>query len=462
MPDSARRAQKRNRSILHFFTSSLLSRGIGVGCQLLQVPVAMRYLGEEAFGVWLTLFGIAFMFSCGDLGIGQGAQNLIAEALGRDDQSAAKKAFFTSFVFLGAMVPVLLCLAWPILHFYDFAQVFNIRDPGTAQAVRLAVPVSVCFWCLGIPLGLGVRLAFGAQLGWMNNFTAGVSQLALLAAVYLCGALQSGATAFYVITGASTQVVYLVYLLYLMRRMRWMRFSRDLFDATLLRRLLHTGGFFFAQQMASLALFNLPALIVASMLGPTAIIPVHLVQRVFNLFSMFANATLLGTMPAYAEAKAQGDWAWIRKTLWRSLGAVAAMCVIPMMIVSVFVRPLIAWWVGSEVVVDDQLLVWLVFAFNALLVLQQPFNFMLTGLTVVGRPTVYAVLTGGLMIGLLYALTPWIGIYAWPVSLIVSFIPFAGWGIVHECLKELKRGMEFAAAKAWNANRSTTPAALNS
>ena len=74
----------RNRSILTFFVTSLSGRGIGILCQLVQVPLALHYLGKEAFGVWVTLVSISYLITFSDFGLSLGAQNQITEALGTD------------------------------------------------------------------------------------------------------------------------------------------------------------------------------------------------------------------------------------------------------------------------------------------------------------------------------------------------------------------------------------------
>lgn len=47
----ARALSGRTRAVGVFFATSLAARAVGIGCQLLLVPVAVQALGAEAFGL---------------------------------------------------------------------------------------------------------------------------------------------------------------------------------------------------------------------------------------------------------------------------------------------------------------------------------------------------------------------------------------------------------------------------
>lgn len=430
--------QKRERSILAFFATSLASRGLGIGCQLLQVPIALHLLGNEAFGLWVTLFSLGFILAFTDFGVGLGVQNKIAEALGRSDEPAARRIFLTGLVFLIGMMFVLLAIVVPVCLFGDLAGWLRITDPQVAAATGPAILVVAIIWCANVPLGLGQRLAYGAQLGWAHNVAQTVSQVVLLGGVALGAWLKVGLTAFFVLTFATTALVNLGFLLFLLRRLGWLNFSRREFEPALLRELSQLGIFFFLQQVATMVLFSAPPLILSATLGAAEVTPFNLTQRVLNLFMVVANAVLLPVWPAYSEAQARGDWAWIRRTLWRSVGAVTALAVMPMIAVGAFVPTIIAWWTRGAAELPAMSLVWLLVAWNAITVLQQPFGFFLAGLSKVRRATIYSLLSMVAALAAIFLLIPRFGVNALPLGLLLGFIPFIFLGNLIESLLILR------------------------
>jgi len=59
-----------------FFATSLAARGVGIVCQLLQVPLVVAALGSEAFGLWMTMTSVTNLMQFADFGLGIGAQSL--------------------------------------------------------------------------------------------------------------------------------------------------------------------------------------------------------------------------------------------------------------------------------------------------------------------------------------------------------------------------------------------------
>ena len=96
-PERLRALLKRPpREIAMFFITSLAARGLGIVCQLLQVPIAIKALGSEAFGLWMAVAGLAQFIVFADLGMGIGLQNRLAESFATDTLAdAVYKAYNT-------------------------------------------------------------------------------------------------------------------------------------------------------------------------------------------------------------------------------------------------------------------------------------------------------------------------------------------------------------------------------
>lgn len=438
--------RRRNRSILTFFVSSLTSRGLGIGCQMLQVPLALTLLGNEAFGLWITLNSIGYMLTFADFGIGLGAQNQIAEAVGRGDDAQAQRLYFTGTVFLCGIMLVLLALS-PLSLLVDWRHAFHLTDLSlihSAPGVILAVVVS---WCLGIPMGMAQRVAYGVQLGWLCNVLDAVRNVVTLAVIYVEVQARCSFGFFIISTAAVGFVVQLGFFAYLLGRLGWLRPRLDWFRRSLLGGLTNVGVFFFLQQIASLVLFSAAPVILSSTLGVAAVTPFNLAQRVFSPFLLVSNAYLLPIWPAYSEAKARGEWAWINRTLFRSLLVVVGLCLLPMAAATVYMQPIIKLWTGGKAVLPAQSLLWLMFGWNALTVLQQPFGYLLAGLSEVRRSTLYSLLTTALALPLIFWLIPRYGVNALPLGLMIGFVPFIFCGNAVETFLVLRRAARSSPAE---------------
>ena len=433
------RIRKRERSIFAFFSTSVASRAIGIGCQLLQVPIALHHLGNEAFGLWVTLFSLGFVLAFSDFGVGLGVQNRIADAVGKSDFENAKKIFNTGMIFLLGVTLVLISLSSAVAAMVDFPTLLQITDPLVRQETGTTVFTVAILWCLNIPLGIGQRIAYASQLGWAHNVSQSISQVLFLVCVVIGASFGLPLTSFCLLTFASSVVVNALFFVFLMRRLSWLTFSSSHFQTSLLLELAHVGIFFLLQQIATIVLFTAPPIILSATLGAAEVTPFNLTQRVLNLFMVLANAILIPIWPAYTEAKARNDWAWIRRTLWRSLGIVLIVTIIPMIAVGPFVPAIIDWWTQGKAALPSLGLVWLMIAWNALTVLQQPFGYFLSGISEIRLPTLLAILSTILSLFAITMLIPSYGVDAIPVGLIVGFIPFIFVGSVWQSLSIIRR-----------------------
>src|ERR1700679_2475540 len=91
------RAKQRDRRILLSILAGMPFRLLQIASGVLLVPLAVRYLGAERFGLWAAITAIAPIVALADLGIGNGLINSVAAAMARDDTAAARRAAASSF-----------------------------------------------------------------------------------------------------------------------------------------------------------------------------------------------------------------------------------------------------------------------------------------------------------------------------------------------------------------------------
>ena len=429
----------RSRAVGMFFATSLAARAIGISCQLLQVPIAMQALGAEAFGLWMTLTGIGAMIAFADFAIGQGAQNKLAEAFGAGHLARAKELWDSTLVFFLLVGVALAAGLAGLLPVIDFTRAFNLTEPAVQAQAGAAVAATLGVFCLNFPLGLAQRLALSRQQGWQHNIVLAAGSVGGLAA--MATAVWSGASLPIVILAAQGPLVLgnAVLLQTQLRALGWTKLHAVRARWATMRELGTLGASFGVQQLQHTLFISLPPLIISTQLGAAAVTPYNLAQRLFNLFGVVQSAFMLPLWPAYSDAKAKHDYAWIRRTLRRSLAATLLGSLAPMALGAAFAQPLLAAWVGSESSLPSATLLWLMFAWNALVFIGQPFGYLLAGLSVVRRLTQYAVVSSVLSSLLMWALVRDHGAPGVVLGMSIGFLPFLVRANIIEAVQVLRR-----------------------
>jgi O-antigen/teichoic acid export membrane protein len=422
-----------------FFATSLAARGIGIVCQLLQVPLVVSTLGTEAFGLWMTMTSITSLMQFADLGLGIGLQNRLTEKFTHGQSDDARAQFRSVFVFLTLVGVVLGSLLTLLISHLDLPALFHLRDSATIAQAPVAALALCWVFCAGFPLGLAQRLAFARHEGWMFNVAQAAGSVGALGIVAYGAHAGWGLGLLVTAAQGTLLVANAVLLLAQLGQLRWLDGSSPALHFGTVRDLLGVGAFFSVQQIVSTVMFSLPQVIISAVLGAAAVTPYNLVQRLFNLFAVVQNAFLLPLWPAYARARAKGEFAWMRQALRRSFQATALACVAPLVLCACFAPWIIQLWVGRGQVLPDYPLVGLLCVLNALTFLQQPCLYLLVAVSEVKYCAYYSV--AGAVAGTVLMLTfvRFAGVHGVVLGLLLGYLPFSFIGNLREARRYLHR-----------------------
>ena len=378
------RSAERYRRIAWSTLLSTVARFIGLATGFISVPLVAGYLGSERYGMWLTMSSLVAALGPLDLGIGLGLMTVVSDAYGRDDREAARRAISTAAAML-TTIAGLASLAFGIAYFFiPWARVFNVMSPtATAEAGPMSAILFGAF-ALGLPLGIAGQVQTAHQSGYITSAWAIVGNVgsffALIAIIVLHGSLPLLILA---LTGVGLLAAAFNAWFLFRRQRRWlMPRLRDI-ELRAVHPLLKTGSFFLVLQLASLVAYQLDNFVIAQIMGAAAVQEYAIPTKLFVLAPTLLSFILAPLWPAYREALARGDVAWVKRTLGRSI-AVAALFNIPSSLILLVIAPfLLHIWVGSAVHPTTLLLLGLG-TWTIMNTLNGPFAMLLNGANVVG------------------------------------------------------------------------------
>ena len=271
----------------------------------------------------------------------------------------------------------------------------------------------------------------------LNLAQAGGSLVSLIAVALACH-LGWGLVAIVIAGQGSLFLANLALLVAQLGRLRWLAVWRYRLRPVLVRQLVGIGACFGALQVLNTILFTLPQIIISTQLGAAAVTPFNLLQRLYNLFSVVQNAFMLPLWPAYSKAKARREFDWMRRTLRRSFLATVFFSVLPLLAGAACAPWIIRLWVGHEVEGLTSMLVLALCAWNALVLLQQPYSFLLSGVSEIRRTTLYSIVSAAIALALMYALVKPLGAAGVALGLVLGFLPFSFLGTVVETRRYLR------------------------
>jgi O-antigen/teichoic acid export membrane protein len=338
--------------------SAVICKGLVLALNAVSVPIAVRYLGPEQFGVWVTVSTTLALLIVLDLGIAGAMTNYISESYALDDKELAGRYATTG---LSVMVLIALALGaagallWPYFHWGDL---FRLPDAENDRLISHAVAAAYIVFLIGLPAGLAAKFLGGYQEVKTANIFAAIGAGANLIAVVVITRLHGNLVWLVVGSSGATVGTNLVCLLWLLIWHKpWLMPTIGRWRMSLVRPLIQTGMGLFILQVAGLAVFNTDNFIIAHYLGPAQVTPYSITSKLVGYTAAAQTIMTPALWPAYAEAWTRGDLRWIRRTLALvTLGSVGAACA-GCAVLIIWGKSLIRLWAGSAAVPTQTLLV---------------------------------------------------------------------------------------------------------
>lgn len=314
------RSRERYRLAAWGALANVVSSSLALVVMVITVPLTLSYLGNERFGVWMTVGSLASLLSFLDLGVGNGLISRVAKA-----KVEAEGAGLSSVISHGLLVLLFVGVGMGISLFFlaqylPLDRLIKVSDPVLARETEVSIMVFCAIFAAGIPLG-GVQKIFqGLQHSWLIHAAKGLGSLLSLLLVYMAAERKAGVPMLLATTYGVQTFVFagLFFRLVSENMIRIPRFDRYNFLEES-KSLLGVGGLFFVLQVGYLVGWSSDSLIISSVLGADDVASFAVVQRLFQFVFIplsIMNAPLWG---AYADASARGDLKFISSTMVSSL-----------------------------------------------------------------------------------------------------------------------------------------------
>ena len=182
--------QSRYGRIVKAVSSGAAARLVSAGLTLLSLPLAVRYLGAERYGVWVTITTTVVWINLLDLGIANTLTNSISRAYALDDKRSAAR-YFTNALLVTASIAAIAGGAFAVVcSRVNWMKLFNVSANVSAAEVRDTVAVAAALMLLGLPCNLGGKLLAGYQELHRNNYAVCVGAVASVVGLALGVALR--------------------------------------------------------------------------------------------------------------------------------------------------------------------------------------------------------------------------------------------------------------------------------
>jgi len=393
-------------------------RALQVLLRLVTVPLSLRILGGERYGLYLAAGSLLIWFALFDFGIGNGIVNPISAAYARED-----------FLEIRRLVSTLAAVSFAVAVLLLGAVLFAAFRTGLAPLLGVSKNSELRAELFPVVVATGGALAASFALGFLNpcclalqrGYVMGAASIGAgvvsAAALSLLAVFHVRNTVAFIVAASGPAVAASVAAAVFLFRGPGARIRPGIrhFSSQALRSTLSSGSPLLFMQITTLVVIQSANILIANRFGPAAVPRYSVPYSLFGTLLGLCYGWLSPYWPAYAEAAGRGDMTWIRQAAGRNLARTLAFVAAASLAAVWLGRPSIRLWAGESAVPSQPLLVALA-AYSFLQACSMNFGILLLGL---GRLKTKAalgiVVTAAHILGFLL-LSPRLGVAAMPVA----------------------------------------------
>ena len=326
-----------------------MAKSITLVTTLISVPLTIKYLGTERFGMWMTISSLISVIGFADLGLGNGLVSSIAFRHGKEDEGGIARLVSSAFfalLLVGACIFLVMCATYFVV---PWPRLYSVTSELATHEATPATFVFVACFCANLPLTVSQKVQMALQEYWLANFWLATGNILGLVGVILAIQIKGGlpllTLAMY---GAPVVATLLGGVVEFGHRRPALRPRWSHVSLQILPGLFRTGMTFFLLQILTMLGLGTDNLVIATIANASAVAPYAVMARYAQLL-LVVNVFLQPLWPAFGEALGRGDYVWAKHALGRAstwtflIGGSIAL------ITALFGKTLVHIWIGNTV-----------------------------------------------------------------------------------------------------------------
>ena len=330
------------RPVLASASAGTVNRGSAIAIRIVTIPLLLRYLGVERYGLWMTIASATAYLTMLDFGTVSALTNRLSGCYARDRARLAASLVISATIGLCLVAIVGVAVALAVIFSVDWAQAFHLNSAAAIAEVRPTIVAATVLAGAQLALAAILRVPYTMQRGSLSEgyqIAGNVgSFLAILGVVRLGGGLPWLAAALM----SGPVVAGLCVLAHLIRRGH---LSAPRNAARRHRRVIFSlgraGGAFVVMQVVGTLLFALQFPLLATMRGATAVAPYALLTQIMLGLQIPLTVLQQPLWTRLAALRAHRDIAGLRSIVRNYLIAAVGYSVVAGFVLVVLVNPLL-------------------------------------------------------------------------------------------------------------------------
>lgn len=319
-------------------------KSISVVLSFFFIGLLIKEIGQEKYGVWVTIFAMMTWISYLDFGMNSSIHTLVAGMSTKTDLKKLKNTILSGYLVLFIIALCIIILV-----------TFSLQQPKTILLIQRFWGFDISAKMIILALNLASIILFfnlitgivGAlQRSSLTHLAAAVGMSINLITIYYFNKLSLTSLEYVIITYCVSVIIGLVIITAI--ALKETNFVNDITAFVFQPSVFLKARSFFLINFSVIFLFTTDRFLISILLGPKVVTEYDLIYRLAGIILLIHSLINMPTWGPYAQKWAQNDLVWIKKKLkYQKIAGI--ILIFTTMCILIYASELINIWTGLEI-----------------------------------------------------------------------------------------------------------------
>lgn len=342
----------------------LIFKILSMGLSYISIPLFLKFLGKQDYGLWMTIFSIVSWIYTFDLGIGNGLRNKLSESFAKKDYINAKEYITTGYVILSIIAIFILFLGLIGIKISNITKFLNINF-YSENYIKLVFISIFSLTIINFIILLYKVFYFSIHnsfIGELNNF---IFQISFIFLLYLFNYLNKiNLISIAIIYSGINLMIGIFATIKFFKKYPNLKPSLKFFKKEKIKEINGLGIIFFIIQISMLVILTTDNMLITKYIGANEVTTYSIVSKLFQILLILEGLISASMWTLFIDAYIKKDKKWIKKA-FINLNLLFLLLILGVIIMIYILPYVVKIWIGQELIYPRYLILfWGLFILN--------------------------------------------------------------------------------------------------
>ena len=337
---------------------------LSMGLSYVSIPLFLKFLGKQDYGLWMTIFSIVSWIYTFDLGIGNGLRNKLSESFAKKDYIYAKEYITTGYIILSIVAFSILFLGLIGIKITNITKFLNINFYAE-NYIKLVFMSIFSLTIINFIILLYKVFYFSIHnsfIGELNNF---IFQISFIFLLYLLNYFNKiNLISIAIIYPGINLIIGIFATINFFKKYPNLKPNLKFFKKEKIEEINGLGIIFFIIQISMLVILTTDNMLITKYIGANEVTTYSIVSKLFQILLILEGLISAPMWTLFIDAYVKKDKKWIKKA-FINLNLLFLLLILGVIIMIYIFPYIVKIWIGQEFIYPRYLILfWGLFILN--------------------------------------------------------------------------------------------------